>query len=90
MMSIVNYSSLYLLCLLRYKKADYSSPANLLVKHTEFNIQNFVFVEVLPHCDIRCTIEEVFLGKTKESLDAVKSELTITSVFGCITIAVSY
>ena len=42
----------------------------------------FCFCEVL-----------LFVGKTKASLDAMNSELAIAdiaSVFGCITIAVSY
>ena len=60
------------------KKADFSS---------KFNILHFFVCEVLPHCNMKCTNEEVFLGKAKESLDDVNSEPTIADIasgFGCI------
>ena len=59
------------------------------VQHSEF----FFCYEVLPRCDRRCTIEEIFLLKIKKSLDAVNSDIIIADialVFGCITITVSY
>ena len=52
------------------------------VKHSEF-----FFPEVLPRCDI---FEEVFLGKIKEPLDAVNSELSISDIASVVTIVVSY
>ncbi len=46
---------------------------------------NFFLSEVLPQCGNRCEISDVFVGKTKESLDHVSCELVIAdviSVFG--------
>ena len=46
--------------------------------------RNFFCSEVLLNCD-RCTIQEVFVGKIKDSLDVVDSELiigNIAQVFG--------
>ena len=37
------------------------------------------FSEVLPSCD-RCTIQVVFVGKTKESLDVVEGEFIIGDI----------
>ena len=53
------------------------------VQHSAF----FCVCEVLPHCNMKCTNEEVFLGKAKEALDDVNSEPTIADIasgFGCI------
>ena len=41
--------------------------------------RSFFCSEVLPSCG-SCTIQEVFVGKTKDSLDVVDSELIIGSI----------
>lgn len=43
-------------------------------------LRSFFVSEIKPHCEDNSEISDVFVGKTKDSLDRVNSELVITEV----------
>jgi hypothetical protein len=50
------------------------------VNPPSLTFRNFFLSEVLPQCGDNCEIADVFVGKSKESLDRVNYELVIADV----------
>ena len=49
------------------------------IRHPRLS-KNFFLTEIKPQCENGCEIAEVFVGKTKDSLDLVNYELAIFEV----------